>query len=762
MRRLLALLAAALILGGGAAPALAATRPAAGLPAGAEVNVPGQPATNLAAGRPASGLTIGRPVAATNPGSPVTVTLTAMSPRSPQPTDYEQPVAFAAIVTNNTDNSYSDLQISLQRGLPITQQNLLDDAMTNPPATDFLVEHPLDLQQPLPPHARLAVSYRTTVADMCLCFDGVYPYALVVSATSGPDTGFTEVGRTQVFVPSFQNTPQPVSAGWVWPLLDRPHRSVDSDVFTDESLAGEVGPGGRLDRALQVAELVAGKVRMTLVVDPDLLDSLAVMAKGYRVRKGTGTVPGTGSALAAGWLARFKAVTVQHDVALTGFADPDVNALTRAGMQFATTLDPQVRTRIAPYLDEASTNSLAWPAGGALTSNALDALVGSGAGTVLLSDAALPGGNHTEPRPDALAPLPTASGSATALVTDSGIEATVQRALKLGATPAGDQQTLLAQLAIRAAQDPSDKHFVVIAPDRYVDTDPVAAAHLIEEVIGTGWSGPISIPAALSTVLPVDHGALNTAAEKPSGEISQQQLAKLALVQQRVSSMNDALHDNDASALLLAGFSSGILRGESSAWRTDRAGGDRITEQLLNRIDSITGAVHLVQPADGTYSLSSTKSPIVVTVANQLSKPVTVRVVVTPVNSTVGFSAPAYLTQTIPARSMETVRIPTHVERLGKFQVVATLQTPDGRQLGLGVELNLRATAIGTVTKVITLVAIGVLVLALLRRLIRRIRPAASDGHSGSDGHGGSGGRRLGRSRSAANPELPNTAGAPA
>jgi hypothetical protein len=135
-----------------------------------------------------------------------------------------------------------------------------------------------------------------------------------------------------------------------------------------------------------------------------------------------------------------------------------------------------------------------------------------------------------------------------------------------------------------------------------------------------------------------------------------------------------------------------------------------------------------VQPAVGTYSLSSTEAPLVVTVSNQLSRPVTVRVVVTPVNSSVGFSAPDYTSATIPARAIETVRIPTHVERLGKFQVVATLQTPDGRPLGQGIELNLRATAIGTVTKVITLVAIGVLVLALLRRLIRRIRSAPPGG----------------------------------
>lgn len=709
MRPLLALLAAALVLLGGT-PALAMTGSA---PAA-------QPAAQPAAFRPPA---TARPVAAAANPSPVSVTLNSLSPRTPDAAKLDQPVVFAATITNNTDNTYSDVQLGLQRGLPITQQNLLDTALGSPPPTDFSVPHPLDLHQQLMPHGKLTASYRTTVADLCLCFDGVYPYALVVSAVTDPDLGFAEVGRTQVFVPSFQQAPQPVSVGWVWPLLDRPHRSVDNDIFMDESLAGEVGPGGRLDRALQVPELLAGKVRLTLVVDPDLLDGLAVMTKGYRVRKGTGTVPGTGDELAAAWLQRFKAVAAEHDVVLTGYADPDVNAVTRAGLPFSTALDPQVQARISPYLNgNLSTGPLTWPAGGTLTGKALDALVGSGASTILLSDAALPGGNHTEPRPDALSPLPSAAGTANALVTDSPIQATVRRALKRGSAPANDQQTLLAQLAIRAAQDPNSKHFVVITPDRYVDTDPAAAAATIALTIGTGWSAPIAIPAALSTVLPDDRGALNTAAENPGTEISQQLLSELATIGQRVSSMNEALRDNDASALLLAGFSSGIRRGESSAWRTDRAGGNRVVQQLLGRIDGIAGAVHLVQPAVGTYSLSSTQAPIVVTVSNQLSRPVTVRVVVTPVNSTVGFSAPPYTSQTIPARSIETVRIPTHVERLGKFQVVASLQTPDGRQLGQGVELNLRATAIGTVTKVITLVAIAVLVLALLRRLIRRLR----------------------------------------
>lgn len=690
-----------------------------------------------------------KPLAATTTSPAVTLTLASVSPRSPDAGKPAQPVSFTATVVNNTDTTYSDVRISLQRGLPITQQHLLDDAIATPPETDYQVPGPLDLKQQLLPRQSLRVTYRTTANDLCLCFNGVYPYALVAEAISDPATGFVEVGRTQVFLPSFLDRPKPVSVSWVWPLLDRPHRSIDEGVFTDEQLAGEVGPGGRLDRALRVAELVAGKIRLTLLVDPDLLDSLAVMASptGYRVRVGADTVPGTGGRLAAAWLTRLKALKSQHDVVLTAYADPDVNAVTRAGLKWSTALDPQVQARISPTLSgDFSSDLLTWPVGGALTSKALDALVGGGASAVMLSDASLPGQNKTEPKPDALSPLPSAAGKAVALVTDSPVEATARRLFTLGSaasspavpsvpgepvspTPATsppsqatDQQTLLAQLAVRAEQGPTAGHFVVIVPDRYVNPDPGVAAATIESVQGTTWSRPMALRTALDTVTPVDRGALQTGAENPTAELSATGMAKLAQVEQQVASMNEALHDNDSAAQLLAGFNNGIQRAESSAWRLDPAGGALLIRNLQARINQLTSAVHLVQPAVGTYSLSSSDSPVVVTVSNQLSRAVTVQVAVAPARGVLGFRAPAPQLQTIPAGSIATIRIPIHVDRLGRFQVIATLRTPDGRQLGSGIALNLRATSIGTVTKAITVVSISVLVLALLRRFVRRIR----------------------------------------
>lgn len=663
--------------------------------------------------------------------SGVSVTLTSMTPRSPAPRPYDAKVTFSAIISNNSNTSYSDLAVGLERGAPLGQQRQLDQAIATPPPTNSLLSsNDVDEHRALPPHQSISVSYRTVVgADgMCLCNTGVYPYALVVRAVNDLSVGFQEVGRTQIFVPSFQEATQPVTVSWIWPLLDRPHRGLSDTVFNDDQLTSEVAAGGRLDRALTAAELTAGKVRMLLMVDPDLLDSLTVMASpaGYQYRHGNTILKGTGGLAAAAWLARFKAIEPFEDVVLTAYADPDINAVTRAGMSWSTALDPQVQSRLAPTLSNFSSDVI-WPAGGVLTSRGLDAAVGGGSAAAVLSDAALPGQNKTQPRPNALSPLPSAAGRARALVTDTAIERTVNQILKLGAIPAQAQQTLLAQLAIRAVQDESSSHYVVITPDRYVDTSPQVAAQTILVTVDTPWSKAISVRTALSTVTPVDRGPLNTPAADPSLTLRESDMTNLARVQTEVSSLREALN-SAAAADLLGGFAAGIQRAQSSAWQRHLAGGAAATAELNVSISRDLNSIYLVKPSTGTYSLSSASAPVVLTVQNDLNRDVSVRVSVTPANGVIGFHAPPIDVQVIPARNRKTISIPTHVERLGKFQVRATLTTPDGRALGNPIQLNLRATAIGGITKTITIVAAVVLIIALLRRLVRRIRrgPAPS------------------------------------
>ncbi|MDQ1730141.1 MAG: hypothetical protein QOK10_300 [Pseudonocardiales bacterium] len=653
----------------------------------------------------------------------VSVTLLAMTPRVPDPAKLTQKVTFTATVSNNSDTAYSDFTVGLERGEPISRQADLDKAIDTPPTTNNLSSsNDVDQKRPLPAHTSVTVRYETNPDSehMCLCATSVYPFALVIRAQGGSADSFQEVGRTQILVPSFQTTPKPVRVSWIWPLIDRPHRSSSDTVFSDDELAASVS-GGRLDRALQVPERTAGKVRMTLLIDPELLDSLAIMARpeGYSYRLNGKTMAGQGGLAAKQWLARLRALVGREDIELTGYADPDVNAATRAGMPISSALDPQVQSRISSAVGTFG-NELSWPAGNALTSRALDAVIGAGASTVVLSDAALPGQNSSEPRPDAISPLPSANGNALALVTDSGMERTVGNILRLGSLPAQSQQVLLSQLAIRAVADGQNSHYAVLTPDRYVDTNPSVASATILATVGTVWSRSLDVPTALSTVRPVDRGPLQTGAESPSAEVSATQMSRLVQIESQVRSMREALQSN-AAAALLGGFSSGIQRAQSSAWRSDRLRGQTITDELSAAISSRLASVSLVKPAGGTYGLSSSNSPIVVTVENKLSQDVTVEVSVRGVTGVIGFRAEP-VQETIPAQGRKTIQVQTHTERVGQFKAIAELTTPDGQALGTPIQLNLRATALGGITKTITIVAASVLVLALLRRVVLRIR----------------------------------------
>ena len=76
--------------------------------------------------------------------------------------------------------------------------------------------------------------------------------------------------------------------------------------------------------------------------------------------------------------------------------------------------------------------------------------------------------------------------------------------------------------------------------------------------------------------------------------------------------------------------------------------------------------------------------------------------------------------------------MPTEVRQNGRFTVSAALTTPDGAALGESVRLQVRSTAYGTISLLITIGAAGLLGLLFLRRLVhfvlRRRRAVPADG----------------------------------
>lgn len=695
---------------------------AAGLAVAVVLIVASSPAAAVA---PSNDPVAGAKPAAVAPPAPVVASVASVSPIAPPPVATDTMVNIVVSVTNNTAASLQHLSIEAVRDQPLVHQSSVDGMLAHPalPTSD-------DLTEPLPTatypvsidaHGTLQLTYRVPASTnrhpgaLCLCQDGIYPVDLSVYGASG-SASIARVAWTQTYLISLTNSPAPVQVSWLWPLIDRPHRLTDDNVFLDDSLAGEVEPGGRLDRALQVLEQLGKASKVTVVIDPELIDELSVMSTGYRVEKGRATAAGTGGPAASAWLDRLRAVIGNFDVSLTPYDDPAINAVAQAGLTWADTLPADMQQRVEEALGELPGSVLAWPPGETVTPAALQQLVQDGTTTVVVNDTTLPGGSTANPPLDAIASIPAGASSVRALVTSKALQARVSDLLassgSLGGLPA-----LMAELAIRTVDNPQRSSYVVFTPDRYVDTDPTAAATVITTTTQSAFTAAISALDAANTIIPANRGSLTPpAAGSISAPLVGRAVSTIEFVRQFSSVIGPA-----QVATLLGGYAGSIQASESAGWSNDPAAAADFSARLGDESAALDGGVRIVRPSKGSYSLASSSAPLLVTVQNTLTVPVTVRVQLTSARGVAGFRADT-VTQTIAANSRRTIKVQAHVSRSGRFRVDAALMTPAGGALGEPLELTIYSSALGTIGVVITVVALAVLIIALVNRFVRRWR----------------------------------------
>ncbi len=669
----------------------------------------------------------------------VTMTVEDVTPSTPRPSHTKQPLTVVLSLHNNTTRKLR-VEVAADRGDPIGSQAELNMAFARraAPSPDLVAHVGTEAPVTLLPASTLDVVFRTTTdiprdAAICLCHDAIYPLYFTATTVSGSRA---VVGTTQTYLPVFgKATPQPVLVGWVWPLLDRPHRLTEpatgTQTFLDDDLATEVADGGRLDKMLSVVERVAGRVDLTIVLDPNLVDELAVMSEGsYLVQApaATGTSPatvaGSGTGAAAAWLQRLRAVLDQHpnlEIDFTPYADPDVESLNEHDLSWTgNLLSPTARSRVTTALGgRTPPHDIAWPVGQTLSAGTLSDLTRQGARTVIL-DAATLSGTARARRENSLAPLRTPSGSVLAAVTSAGIQRYVSRVLEPGGPGIGELPQLVSAVAIRAVQSLDTSRFVVITASRYLDPDTTTAVRAILTTADTTWSRPLALRAATTTVATVDRGAVHRRRNTP--QLPGATLASIDYVSQSLPGMRSMFSRANATALL-GPLPAAMQRAESSALLDEPARSITQSALLEDQVRRLLDGVTLVQPANGTYTLTSSDSFVPITVKNTLGVGVRVRVSAHALNQLPGLTADTLPVQAIAARSTEQVNIPTHIVRTGRIDMVVQLSTPRGMPLG-GVPkvLTVRGTALGTVGVAITTTAGVVLVLALVLRAIGYLR----------------------------------------
>lgn len=697
----------------------------------------------------ASNVTGSQTAAATarGPSPTVSVSIDSVTPQVPQPTYQLHTLRVELTVQNLTDQPLHQVGIVGLRAESYAVRSVdgLERVIAHPPTTGLPVPSTRPVTVSLGPAgsatAIAPVQFETTVglpttAGFCLCD----PHALVPLLLQARDPADHVLGSTAAFVPSFYPQPAKISVGWVWPLIDRPHRLTRTGDFLDDDLATSIATG-RLARCLAVLEQIAPHVPVTVVIDPELLDELQIMATTqYRYFDSANKlVPGSGSAAARQWLARLQKVLQNNPsvtVALTPPADPDVESLATAGLSWTNALPTAMQQRVSAALGGLSASTdFAWPPSDVIGRSALSALYGSGYRSLLLSSTAVRHDTGPAGLPVTLAQLPNAKHPVNVALTSPLLQSNAAAAMTLD-HPGQNLSTLLARITARLVQRPnSTGQTVVLAAPRYVDPAVPQAVTAIRDTSHSAITTPANVLDLLSTATPGADGtgprALRDQLAPPAAGSAPVGLppANLHIAHgssTRLASLRSMFRDSTAALDRLAGLQSAVQRIESAAWRArvgvgGRPAGAALARELRDQVHGLVRGVHIITPPSRSYTLASTNSPLLVTVENDLNYPASVQVSIRTVNGVPGLDAGLSDVQDVQPHSKALLHVPTQVQRSGRIQVRAVLLTPTGDQLGAPVPLTVNSTALGTIGVVITFVAGAVLVLALLVRLVRRL-----------------------------------------
>nr|WP_246324250.1 DUF6049 family protein [Petropleomorpha daqingensis] len=670
---------------------------------------------------------------------PISIEVSRLEPRSVVPGAV---ITVSGVLTNTGDQTVTDLGVRLQRGEVLTTRAELAAADTAADPDTTVVPPFQDYDGSIGPGRSMQFTYTIPTASLQLTQDGVYPVLLNVNGTTGGGDR-QRLGELSTYLVQQPALPTGrTTVAWLWPLVERSHRDASGD-FVDDGLAGSVRSGGRLDRALSVVEElprttpVGGgnptpSVPVTLAVDPALVEELETMAAGPYAVAGKEDA-GKGTDDAAAFLQRLRAVAAVHPVVALPYGDVDADSLQTAGLGAVLTRSlPEAGTAsaggegqgagariLADALGVEPGTDVAWVADGAVHPETLAALQNGGAKQVVLDAGALSEGTRAVGLRGSSAAARTSvalsSGPMDALVADPTLGALGGSTEKTAGGVRIAEQRYLAELSVLALQapaDPAQAPSVLIAPPREVGADPDGVRQMMSDTAELPWLRAASVE-DLTTGPSSDAGTLvaaGTTALDGSG---------LADVAAAVASRDDlagaVVGDADSA---LAPEDAALSRATSVAWRTDPAGFRDAAQDVRTTIGEQRDRVTLLAPADGTYSLASSDAPLVLTVRNDL--PFTVRVLLQlRTRGNVGLSIDDIGPQELAPGERTVLQVPTHVRQSGRFAVTASLTTPSGGPLGDRVTFQVKSTAYGSISLIITIGAAVLLGLLFLRRLIR-------------------------------------------
>jgi hypothetical protein len=690
------------------------------------------------------------------PEAPLRVVVTSLLPRAPQP---HGAFEVRGYLTNLGSSTVKGVQVRLRLGPRISSRSDLHEADRDRPETNRV----RDTNRPgasatLAPGASTTFDIRTDVDTLGLGQIGVYP--LDVEARGEVGDGLESLGLAPTWVPFFADAhPKPTRVAVVWPLVDRPHQGTAPSPLLDDSLASGLSSRGRLGRLLTAARAAEvpecdGPARradgtvtpapthcdrspVTYAVDPDLLGAARLMTAPYKVRTGSKTALGTGTATANSWLTSLKEAVVESPLLALPFADPDVTPLaaTSGGQQDLARAQTLSDREVSTALGAAPVRSVAWPPAGPVSAGASDALAQSGArGFVLDPSAFQPVDGEPYPTPSARTTLRTDSTGTplVGLVADPYLSDLVTGSLATDIGSRLAEQRFLVETAMISAEAPSLPRTLLIAPARRTDVDVYAAAGALRDLGRLPWLCPVSVAAVADGVehcadRPDEPSATATARgdlrSDTTGMLAPSYLAPIGADRDQITQLTEAVLYAPADDSRLQGeladlksrLRQGVARAESSAWRTDGSGARSTATQLGRDVQALTARVTV---RGGRALLTSSKGTLQVSVENALDLGIRVRVRFSSKTATLSAAETALVE--VEAKRAVSASVKAEAQRSGRFVVFAQVVDRNGHPFGPEAEVIVRSTRYARLALAVTALGAGVLFVAAGVRIARR------------------------------------------
>ncbi|MGW1427657.1 DUF6049 family protein [Streptomyces sp. NPDC002431] len=678
----------------------------------------------------------------------VDVSLDTLAPSAPVKGDT---LTISGTLTNRGKDTVTDAEVDLRVGPRLLGRTEIDNTAGRTGFTFGADPAPLGGAYTVKiAKLRAGISQDFTlsvpVGKLGLGDDGVYQLGVSLSGQTSRAPYQQVLGIERTFLPwQEEERDSRTKLTYLWPLIASAHVTAETGtddqqtpVFSDDGLADELAPGGRLEQMVSLGS----ELPVTWVIDPDLLASVDAMTGNYRVKAGDTTVPGTNQAVAKKWLTALEAAVADGKVVALPFADPDLASIAHRAKNVSGTLSHlQTATEVAgttvqTILHVKPSTDFAWPVDGAVDPSIVDVATSAGAHKVIARSDNLRETDNLPYTPTAARPI---GNGTTAVVADARLSTAFQGDMAKAGKSTLAVQKFLAQTLALTAQDTDEERSIVVAPQR---TPSVAQAQSMARALQAlgdeRWTQPLGLVDAADAT--PDAGATTRvprASQYPK-KLRRQELPTQAFqdIKSTQTSLNNFQVILTQPERVVTPFGNALNRSMSTSWRGRPLEAQLYRDSVRGYLQDLVNEVQLISKSDVT--LSGRSATIPVTVQNRLLQGVDGLVLRLRSENATRLrlnddGAVAEQPIRIGPGHSQSVKFDAAANVNGQVQMTAQLYTEDGTPYGSAMTFTVKVSELTPTVLLVIAGGLLLLVLAGIRMYAHRKR-ANAGGAPGDDG----------------------------